>query len=979
MRRLYNIFIIFAMLFIIVCIGNRTVRADDTTSSQAYDASEYRDKTFYRTYQRYLANGKKVVNLDNPLTYSLEDSILSYTFAGVSMAKVIVSDYVDYIVNVSEEGLYEIGLTYYLDEEFSTNPEIDILVNNEYQYNEMMSLPLEVNWNVTPREEDERYNRFGNELLPFNNSSFEVYFNYLNDDNSMYDYNYKFLLNQGENIIRVIPNNLNLYLGDLKLYNQKEIISYSDYDLTKESNTKGYVYTIEGESFVSKNSLTIKPSYYNDANITPYAYKTTVLNILDASSSSDGGNRVDYNIKVEKTGYYNICFKYLHDTNLGVVASKNIYLNGEILYKELQGYNFSTARNWTNTYLKSNGNNLSIYLEANKDYTFSIESTTAYTSEIVDRLHAIMDWINSTGLNVKAITGGQTSSVITQNITKYLPTLEEDLKSYAKELLDIYEVLMNTDGGIKSSSPAVSCLNVAAKQLQTVAKKPNKINSKLNIFSDGSGSAYQLIGEAVTALSRSSMDIDKIYLVGVGSNVKLPRAESNIFQKIWYGILSFFYSFFDERYKLAETDGETLNVWVQQSNLYVDIMQSMVDQSDLDFNVKFSVLPSTSKIVLSSSTGDNPDVILSIDDWEPYSYALRGILEPLNNKDGFYDMASKITDGNFTPLIFEDGVYGIPETTSVYILYYRKDILNSLNIDIPDTWDDTLELLYTLQSYSMNFYHPMSMQSSYKSFGVVSPFIFQFNGEIFSEDSLTSTLEDDNTIKAIDFLTSLYTVYNLPQEVSSFFENFRTGTMPIGISTIDLYLQLQYAAPEIAGQWGYAVIPGIYDEGTDEVERWSPTYGKCSILFKNSKLKNEGWELIKWWNSTETQIEYLKNIRMTLGQKYAVIPANMDALANSIWEEDIAKVILEQERFSMTPAVTPGSYIVERELSQIWNKVVVDKMPVRQAISESIPRINRELKRKLDEFGYIYYDENGKVCSSYKVPISSNLGEWLRK
>ena len=75
----------------------------------------------------------------------------------------------------------------------------------------------------------------------------------------------------------------------------------------------------------------------------------------------------------------------------------------------------------------------------------------------------------------------------------------------------------------------------------------------------------------------------------------------------------------------------------------------------------------------------------------------------------------------------------------------------------------------------------------------------------------------------------------------------------------------------------------------------------------------------------------------------------------------------------MTPAVTPGSYIVEREISQIWNKVVIDKMPVRQAISESVPRINRELKRKLAEFGYI----NSDGSSSYKVPISSNLSRWL--
>jgi ABC-type glycerol-3-phosphate transport system substrate-binding protein len=138
-------------------------------------------------------------------------------------------------------------------------------------------------------------------------------------------------------------------------------------------------------------------------------------------------------------------------------------------------------------------------------------------------------------------------------------------------------------------------------------------------------------------------------------------------------------------------------------------------------------------------------------------------------------------------------------------------------------------------------------------------------------------------------------------------------------------------------------------------------------------MKEEGWELIKWWNSAETQMNYVKNIKMSLGERYMVIPANKEALRQSVWDDEIKNVILEMEEYSMTPAVTPGSYIVEREISQIWNKVVIDKMPVRQAISESVPRINRELKRKLDEFGYI----NPDGTSSYRVPISSNLGRWL--
>ncbi len=973
---LLTIFLTLALLLTNNTSGktSRTIKAKD--NSQAYDASEYRDKTFYRTYNAWLNSGKEVINLSQELSFnSLENAFTKKEYDNVTYSLVTVSDEIVYEVNVAREGLYEIGLGYYMDSEFYTNPTIDILINGSYEFNECMSLPLEVSWLVKEREEDNKYNRYGNELLPLSSSLLLSYKYYLADDNSMYDTNYKFYLNQGINTITIKPVNMDINISNLYLFNEKEPVSYSEYDLEKTSESSGYLATIEAESFYLKNDLSIKQTYFKDKRVTPYSYKSTVLNILDGGSMGEGGSFIEYKFSVEKTGYYYIALKYLHDSNLGVVASKNIYIDGEIPYKELKGYNFSTTRQWTNHYLETeDGEYLKVYLEKGTEHTIRIESSIAYAASIIDELHEIMDWINSVGLNVKVITGGETSRIITQYITKYLPTLEDDLVHYAERIKAIYDTLLSLDEGVKNSAPEVSSLEVAYKQLLKVSRKPNKINSNLNLFSDGSGSAYQLIGEAVTSLSDSSMDIDKVYLVGVGETIKLPKAKSNIFQKIGVGIQSFFYSFFDKRYKLNRVkDDNTLEVWVQQSSLYVDIMQNMIDEAGFDFGVQLSVLPSTSKIVLSSSTNDNPDVILSIDTWEPYSYALRGILEDLRKYDGFFDVTKDIADGNFTPIIFEDGVYGIPETTSVYLLYYRKDILDSLGIDIPNTWSETLEMLYTLQSYSMNFYHPMSSDSSYKSFGMVTPFIYEFNGEVFSEDGLTSTLEDDNTIAAIDFLTGLYTVYNLPRQVSSFFEHFRTGTMPIGITTVDLYLQMQYAAPEIAGQWGVTVIPGIYDESTDDVERWSATYGKCSILFSNSDMKEEGWELIKWWNSASTQMNYVKNIKMSLGERYMVIPANKEALRQSVWDDEIKNVILEMEKYSMTPAVTPGSYIVEREISQIWNKVVIDKMPVRQAISESVPRINRELKRKLDEFGYI----NPDGTSSYKVPISSNLGRWL--
>ena len=191
-----------------------------------------------------------------------------------------------------------------------------------------------------------------------------------------------------------------------------------------------------------------------------------------------------------------------------------------------------------------------------------------------------------------------------------------------------------------------------------------------------------------------------------------------------------------------------------------------------------------------------------------------------------------------------------------------------------------------------------------------------------------------------------------------------------------MYLQLKYAAPELAGQWGICQVPGFDTDNNGEAESWTTAYGKSSILFKSSQMKQQGWDFIEWWNSTSTQTEYLQNIKMCLGEKYLVIPANVDALKNSNWDQEIKTQVALAAKWSRIPAVTPGSYIVEREFSNIWNSVVIDKVDVRIAKSKSVDVVNRELKRKFEEFGYI---EDGVIVKEYIVPNNSNIERWIKE
>ncbi len=955
----------------------------EPTIEETYDTSAFRNDTYYRkleswksSYQSINYNEQTIVigafEGSNPDTIFVD--LESYDFGKV--AALSENDVVSVTFAVPTTGLYEIGFDFMMQEDFFTIPSIEMKINGVSLYNEMSDLELDVAWEIVPNEEEVRYNRYGNELLPKSESIIAWKKYYVDDYNGYTADNYQFLLNSGLNTLTLTALNLPIYFGNIYIKGHQGLTDYDTYSnqfLGLESSSDGELIVIQGESFTTKNDLEIKSSYYKESAMTPYSYKNTVLNQLDGGSMSRGGSKVTYEFVVTSTGFYEIAFKTLKNFNSGVAAGKNIYIDGEILFSELSGMTFDTAKRWVNVTLGDQEEQYQFYLTEGH-HTITIESTVSQYIEAIDHLNAIMDEINSISLLVQTITGGNPDDAIDWDILKYIPNLETTLLTFADDLERLYEELSAVDEGT-SAATEISTLNVAAKQLRRVAKNPNRIGSKLAEFSEGSGSAYQLIGNAIAALFSQPLNIDCIYLY---NNVELPKPNGSFFRKIWDGIRSFFFSFFDTRYNDNDIEEGTLEVWVGQSSLYLDIIQSMIDQEftkDTGIKVKASILSNTSKIVLSNATNDNPDVVLSIDNWNPYAYALRGMLEDLSQYEGFDEVTANYYANNFTPVIFEDGVYAIPETQSVFLLFYRKDILNYLDLSVPDTWDDVLAMLPILQSHQMNFFHPLGGDGAFKGYGYTSSLIYQFGGEIFTENGTSSTLKDPITVDAIKFMTELYTIYDLPLQVPSFFEHFRSGDMPIGISTIDLYLQLKYAAPELSGQWGVTVIPGVDSDDDGTVERWSTTYGKASILFSNSDMTNEGWQLIKWWNSVQTQIDFMQNIKTGLGEKFLILSANMNALEASVWDSGIKKEIMAQAKWSRIPAVTPGSYIVERELSSIWNKIVIDLMNVSVSINESIPRVTRELSRKFDEFGYATAtNPNGEP---YIVPMNSNIKNWI--
>ena len=183
-------------------------------------------------------------------------------------------------------------------------------------------------------------------------------------------------------------------------------------------------------------------------------------------------------------------------------------------------------------------------------------------------------------------------------------------------------------------------------------------------------------------------------------------------------------------------------------------------------------------------------------------------------------------------------------------------------------------------------------------------------------------------------MSDLYTIYSLPREVGSFYNSFRYGDLPIGIGDFGMYVRLLHAAPEIAGLWKIALLPGVEQEN-GVVDRSFVGASTSGIIFKKSKKQQDAWKFLDWWTEKDTQVMYANNLINSMGPEYMWNTSNIEAFKEMDWDKEDKEVFLEQWKWINDTEKTPAAYMIERELSNAWNRIVFNGINVRTAIEDA--------------------------------------------
>ncbi|NLD26158.1 MAG: extracellular solute-binding protein [Acholeplasmataceae bacterium] len=880
--------------------------------------------------------------------------------------------------DVEKEGFYLLYFNYQSVTTSSVSLGFEVKINGSIPFIEAEQATLDTLWEEADSEVGT--DRYGNDVSIRQKIVQKWRLAPLKDSGDLYPQGLKFYLGAGVNAIEFTKTSGELLLSQIIIKSLPDIPTYDEYRQLHSLIGRSYLKRYEAEETLYKNSSSTNRGISKDVGVLPFSKTKLKLNVMGTDSYNLPGEALTWKADIEEAGFYLLTFK-IRVERQNTTSYRTLYINGEIPFQEATHLPFSYSGEWQNATLKNADNEpYLIYLQPGDEITLAVDSTLFVN--ISKKLRQIITEMSDLGLGVTKLTRNNIDENIDWDMLEYFPDLPQQLQNWHSELEEVIAVI-RTLYGFERDAQIIQDIKAAIKKIDQIAEEINELPRRLGLLSTGSSSAVQLLSTQMDLILQQPLLIDAFYIHSLDS--KPPRAEASFWQKAWVAIARFFLSFFDQSYR-EKADSNELEVWVNRSRQYVDLIQRISDDvftKQTGIKVKVSLMSDDGKLLLANSAGQQPDVALGVSAWIPNEYGMRGMLYDLTQEEDFASVLNYYHPEQIVPMIYDNRLYGLPETENFYVLFYRKDLLKQLDLEVPETWEDVIDMLPVLERYGMSFYIPLSASGSLKSWDQTAPFIYQFGGKIYADDGFGAGVDDENTIAALNFITDLYREYSMPYQVTSFFNNFRYGTIPIGIADFGTYLQLLNTAAEIKGLWDIALVPGMTanrlnaQTGVEEeyINRSMPGAQQSGIIFAKSNKKDQAWEYLKWWVSTETQVLFAENLVNTLGSRYLWNTANLDAFGNLDWNKEHQAIILKQwESLKEVPRI-PGSYMVEREISNTLNNVIFDNANLRSRISDALITMNKEINRKMKEFGYL--NSEGEVIKPYYLAKSDLVRRWM--
>lgn len=849
----------------------------------------------------------------------------------------------EFSVNINESGLYTLAFEWIQVESKGLDIEIGIEINDELPYDAANSISFSRLW--TNKEEISQ-DIFGNDIRPTQVEQAEWQKNVLRNSNGYITEPLQFYFESGNNKITIKTKDEPFVLKNIILTPLQMAKDY--YSIDKNYKENGYKIAdakpiiIEGEKALYKSSATLHPfSDRSTPSTQPYEQGLMKINAIGGDNWAYSGDFLIWKFNVEADGLYTMSIKARQNITSGVVSGRRIYIDGNVPFAQAECVEVGYNPDWQSIVIEKDDEPCYFYFTKGP-HELKIEVNLGEMGAVLEETTEILAELNKIYREIIVLTGTSPSIYRDYKLEQYIPETISNMEVQYKRLIQVIDDIVEISG--EENSENVGTLRMVAKQLESMYNSPDKIPRKLSYFKSNIGS----LGTWINNNRKQPLEID--YIAFVGNENTLPKTNAGFFEKLWFSVVNFFYSFiidYSAIGNLSEIDKDNeITVWVSSGRDQMQILKSLVDDSfapNHDVSVSLQLVDHGT-LLSATMSGMGPDVAMNCSASEPVNYALRGAAYDLTRFKDFEDFKSGFNSELFVPFYIGEKCYAIPETQQCDVLFYRTDILREIGLQIPQTWEEVISAISVLNKNNMEF-----CLSGAVNIETFFAFLMQNDGKVYDPSGKFTLLDSDISVKCFKKWTNFYLNYSVAQEID-FVNRFRTGEVPLGIASFTTYNSLTVSAPEITGQWGFTLIPGtVKNDGT--IDRTNQLSGTAIMMLADTKSPESSWKFMKWLMSTETQTRFANEMESILGVSARYNTANSEAFNRLPWTIKEITVLNTQLKSAKAIEEVPGGYYLSRHVFNAYREVVNHGGDAKDVLLDYVYTINSEISSKRKEFG----------------------------
>ncbi|KRE46895.1 extracellular solute-binding protein [Paenibacillus sp. Soil522] len=858
----------------------------------------------------------------------------------------------EWTVNVAEEGDYELSLGYYPLKGNGQPIEFMLYVDGEAISDPYA--PFELN-RLFYDEPGALRKSGGNELRPKQLEGEVWLHTKVAAAGEMEDGSLRLSLKKGEHVIRLENVRESAAVDYLQLTKVTDAHDYADYKASKNAgaaaeNSKAFI-TVQAEHAYAKSASGLFPTTDRTSPLTtPYSPTLLRINTIGGSNWDSPGQWISYKFEAPEDGWYKIGIRYHQNKVKGSFVSRKIELDGKLPFKEMNAVRFPYELKWNIMELGEETGEPYLYYLAKGEHELKLEVTLGDMAGAVKNIQQMVYDLNQIYRKIVMITGVKPDVYRDYEIDKSVPGLIEQFQKLSAQMKEEANRLDEMSG---QGSAGSRTLKLLALQLKGFIDRPDQIPKRLENYKTN----ITALADWMLSAMKQPLELDYLY-IAAKDNVR-PKEEAGLLAQSVHEIRAFAGSFLQNYDSMegSEDAERSIQVWTGLGRDQAFVLKRLIDETfipETGISVNLNLVGTS--LVTAVMAGEGPDVNLFTSRGDTMNLAVRGALTPLDQYGGFETMKKEYMDSAFVPYQYKGSTFAIPDEQEFFMLFYRKDVLKELDIEPPQTWEELLKIAPVLQNNNMQIGLPYENLDAFqlltKGIGSLNLFptlLMQSGSGIYNAKEDGTRFDEPQAFTAFKQWTDFYNLYDYPLYKDDF-NRFRTGEMPIVVSTYKLYTRLAAAAPEITGTWDMVPIPGMKQKN-GSIDRSTGATGTASIILKDAKNADDAWTFMLWFNRPEIQSQFVSELENEMGMLGRRVPANLISFESTNWSRAEQAKLTEQWKQVKEIPELPGGYYTSRNIDNAFREVVFQMGNARESLFYWNKDINEEIIRKRYEFG----------------------------